>query len=199
MELDEMRNVWTELSAQLDKQKKLTDNVIMQMTQTQYRARISRIRTPEIISSFFCVAIVVLIAVNSAKFDTAYVQICAAISAVLLSALPVLSLTSLQRMNNIRIERNDFKQTVMDYATSKRKFLFVQKLSFYLGFVLLITSLPVAVVILDGKNGMDSPVWLWYAPIGILFFILFSRWVYGFYVKTAAQAEQLLHEIKEQE
>jgi len=194
-----MKTLWTEMSAKLEGQKKLTDKMIMMMTQERYQRKLSKIRTPELISTVVCFIIVVLILFSLNKFETPYLLACAITSATILSVLPVLSVWAIRQVSRVDIRAGNYKDVLVEYARAKRRLLSVQKLSFYLSFVLLVVALPVAVRMTGGKTThIESGTWLWYVPLGFLFFTVFARWVYRGYVKITIQLENLLREIEEQ-
>ncbi|HEY5747375.1 MAG TPA: hypothetical protein VIU12_14955 [Chryseolinea sp.] len=198
MELDEMKALWTEMSAKLEGQKKLTDKMIIMMTQERYQRRLSKIRTPELISTGLCFIMVLMILFSLNKFETPYLLACAIASATILSVLPVLSLLAIRQVSRVDIKASNYKEVLLQYTHAKRRLLSVQKLSFYLTFVLLIVALPVAVKIMGGKTiHIETGVWLWYLPLGFLFYVVFARWVYRCYVKVTVQLEDLLREIGE--
>ncbi|RKM87681.1 hypothetical protein D7036_24890, partial [Aquimarina sp. BL5] len=60
MELEEMKEVWSEISGQLEKQKKLTDKMIIMMTQEQYRKKWNKIAYPEILGTIICFGMALL-------------------------------------------------------------------------------------------------------------------------------------------
>lgn len=198
MELDEMKTLWTEMSAKLEGQKKLTDKMIMMMTQERYQRKLSKIRTPERISTVLCFIMVLLILFSLNKFDTPYLLACAITTATILSVLPVLSLWAIHQVGRVDIKASNYKDVLLRYAVAKRRLLSVQKLSFYLSFVLLVVALPVAVKMMGGKTThIETGTWLWYLPLGFLFFAVFARWVYRCYVNVTVQLEDLLREIGE--
>src|SRR5882762_2326165 len=143
MELEEMQKVWIEMSEERKKQARLTDKLIIMMTQQQYKNRLGKIAVPETIGSFVSFAIVLLILINFGKYDTGWLVASGIVSAAILLVLPVLSLRAIHKMNNLNIGGNSYKQTLIEFAKRKRQFLFVQKLSFFLGFILAIACMPV--------------------------------------------------------
>jgi hypothetical protein len=197
MELEEMQKVWAEMSEERQKQARLTDKLIIMMTQQQYRNRLSKIAVPETIGAVVSFSIVLLILVNFGKYDTGYLLASGISSAAILVALPILSLRAIHKMNNLNIGGNSYRQTLIEFAKRKRQFLLVQKLSFYLGLVLTIVCLPVMSKIMGGKEiHIKSGAWLWFLPaVGV--FILFFRWVYGCYARTTDRMEDLLKEVEE--
>ena len=197
MELDEMKTMWTEMSEKIDKQKHLTDKLIINMTQLQYKNKLQKISTPELIGTVICFAFAAMILVNFNKYDSLYLKTCGIISAMILVVLPVLSLRAIFALSNLNIMTGNPREVLTSYAKGKHRLLFVQKLSFILTFVLMITTLPVMLMIMGGKTTHVKPeVWLWFIPIGLVIFILFARWVYGYYLKTVNKIEELLKELE---
>jgi len=197
MELEEMQKVWTEMSEQREKQARLTDKLIIMMTQQQYRNRLSKIAVPETIGAVVAFAMVLLILVNFDKYNTGWLAACGIVSAAILLVLPVLSLRAIHKMNNLNIGSNSYKQTLIEFAKSKRQFLLVQKLSFFLGFILAIACMPVMLKIMGGKDiHISTGTWPWFLP-AVVIFVVFFRWVYRCYARATDSMEDLLREVEE--
>lgn len=196
MELDEMKTAWAAMSTQIEKQNKLTSTLIMKMTQTQYKNKIRNIFIPELLGAIICLAEAILIAVNYAKLDTWYFLTAGIISAMLLLLLPVLSLRSISKMQAINIAGNNYKQTLIEYAQGKKEFFRVQKISYYLGFVLLIVLVPVMAKIFDGDDILaKTKIWIWTIPFGLIFMFFFAKWVYRYYRKNTLEAANLIEQL----
>ena len=131
MDLDEMKNAWTALSSQIEKQKQLTDKLIMTMTHERYKNKLSHIRTPETLASFVCFAFAALFIINFPRFDTPLLITCALFTIAYFVVMPVLSLWSIRHLQDLDITHHDHKQILTDYAKRKHSLLTVQKLSFY--------------------------------------------------------------------
>jgi len=56
MEIEEMKILWDDMTGALEKQKNLTDSIILKMTKTSYRNKINKILIPEVIGSAVCLA-----------------------------------------------------------------------------------------------------------------------------------------------
>ena len=198
MELEEMKTLWEEMSKEMEKQKILTNKLIIKMTQERYNSRLRKISVPESVGAVFCFAIVLFIIFNFGKLDTWYLMVGGIFMITYLLVLPVFVLKSIYKMQNINVSKKNFKQTLIDFTKGKKRFLRIQKIGIYLNFILIIFSLPVAGKLMDGKDiFMDSNVWFWYIPVMVLFLILFSRWGYRYYSKTTTSAENLLKELEE--
>lgn len=196
MELEELRSEWQEMSTELKKQKILTDKLIIDMTQKKYNNKLKSISIPETIGSVVCFAAAIYILMNFGEFDTWYIQLSGLFSALFCIVLPIISLRSIFGMQKINMSTSNYKQSLERFAKNKKQFVWIQKVSFYLSFVLVIVSLPVAAKLMNGKDlFLESKVWLWYIPFGFIFLYIFSKWVFKHYKKTTDSAESLLKEL----
>ena len=64
MELEELRNEWQEMSKEIEKQKILTDKLIIDMTQKKYKNKLNSISIPETIGTVICFAAAIYIFIN---------------------------------------------------------------------------------------------------------------------------------------
>jgi len=197
MELEEMKHQWDEMSEEIKKQKILTNKLIVDMTQEKFTNRLRKISVPESLASVICFLIALYVVLNFYKLDTWYLQLSGIFAVVFCVVLPILSLKSIYGMQKIIISTSNYKETIENFVKRKKQFVLVQKWSFYLSFVLVVVSLPVASKLMKGKDlFLESTVWLWYLPIGFLFLYFFSKWIFKHYKKTTKSAEELLKELE---
>jgi hypothetical protein len=201
MELEEMKILWDEMSTEVDKQKTLTDKLILQMTQERFNNRIQSISIPETFGSIFCFAIAFYILVNFNKLDTWYFLASGIYSVAYFLGIPILVLMSIKKMKKVNFGNNNFKQTLLDFAKAKNQFFFVQKISLYLSAGLIVTSLILAGKILSDKDIFmeNGTVWFWYMPLMVTFLFFFSSWGLKHYRNKAKQAENLLKDLENEE
>ncbi|MBQ0733307.1 hypothetical protein [Aquimarina celericrescens] len=200
MELEEMQAVWSQMSDQIEKQKKLTDKMIIMMTQEKYRNKMNRIAYPEMIGGVVCYAIAIVILLNISKLDNWYSLLSGIISLIVLLILPILTLRSINRMRNLNIAGNSYKQTLIQYSRAKKQFHKLTTVGYYLGFVLMFTIMPVTSKIIKGRDFFTETKNPWFfviaIPVAITFFILFSRWALKCYKNNINSAESLIKELK---
>jgi hypothetical protein len=197
MELEELRKDWQEMSKEIEKQKILTDKLIINMTQRKYKNKLKLISIPEFIGTVICFAGAIYILLNFFKLDTWYMQLSGIFTALFCIVLPILSLKSIFGMQKIDLSKSNYKQSLEKFAKNKKQFVLIQKASFYLSFILVIVSLPVAAKLMNGKDlFLESKVWLWYVPFGFLFLYIFSKWVFKKYKNVTNSAEDLLKDIE---
>ncbi len=195
MELEEMKNLWAEMSAAIEKQKRVSDAQILQMTRIRYRHTLNRIVVPELLGVLVCLASAVFISADVEQLKTPYIRVCALASVFIMLLLSVLSAIASLKLRSVNISGNDYKQSLTQYAKRKMQFVFVQKLSFYLGAVLVLTILPVMTQLISKVDFFkETRGWFLYV-IGFPFFMLFTSRVFKSYRRTTAHAENLLREL----
>jgi hypothetical protein len=196
MEMEEMKKIWANMSEQIEKQKKLTDSLVMQMAAAGYKNKLGSILIPELVGSVICFVSVLLIVFNFQKLDTWYLQVCGFVSVVILLLLPVLSLHAFYKMRNINIAGNSYKQSLADCSKARLRLIRVQKLSFYFSAVLMLIILPVSCSIVGKPDIFKSQkLWLWYA-VGYIIFFPFARWAFKKYSKISQTAENILKQVE---
>jgi hypothetical protein len=195
MEIEEMKDLWEEMSKEIEKQKKITDSLIIKMIHRDYKNKIHKILIPEVVGTSVCFAAVLFIVVNFQKLNTWYLLACGIMSAFILIVLPMLSIRAIHSMRTVNISSNNYKQSLLEYSKGKMQLVFVQKLSFYLGAILIVVILPVMGQIIAGKNlFMTTSLWFLYV-IAFPFFYAFAKWVFKSYRKSASEAEIVLKEL----
>ena len=196
MELEEMKALWGEMSAALEKQKTLTNTLIIKMTQVNYKNSLRKILLPEAAGALGCLLVVFYIFANISQLNTWYLMVCGIVSMVVLCVMPYLSVSAIRRLNRVNITGNNLKQTLLQYAKGKQRFVFAQKAGFYLGAVLLVTILPVMVAVMDGKDVFKTN-WLWlYYAVCFPFFSWMAKWIYKYFLIRVAEAEAILKELE---
>lgn len=198
MELEEMKSLWEDMSQKVDQQKILTDQLIMDMTKERFNTKMRSISVSESISALICFAAIIYIISNFKSLDEWYLQLTGIFTIISCLVLPVLSLKSIQKMKSVHISKDTFKQTIEAFAKSKSKFMQIQKISFYVSFLVL-----VALVIVFGKiiKGIDvfamTEKLNWLVPSGIGVLFIFSQWVIKKYQKTTDLANTILKELED--
>ena len=193
-----MKGLWNSMSEELDRQKLLTDKMILEMTQQKYRDKLRGISLPETVGTIVCFAMAAYTTVNFEKLDTWYLALCGVISISFCLVLPLLSMRSIGRMKKINLSQNSYKDSLKQYAREKDNFVRVQKAGYYLGFIFSLAVLPVAGKLMKDKDLLlDSKIWIWYIPIALAFHFLFSKWVWKHYSSVTRGARSLLEELRE--
>ncbi len=196
MDLEEMKAQWDEMTAALEKQKTITDSIIIKMTQAGYKNKISKVQVPETIGVFFCAIQAVYIFISIRQLNTWYLLACGISSVIILFLLCFLSLRAIAGLNALDVSKNNYKQTLLQYSKAKQRFVYVQKVNFYLSAIFLAVILPVMGKLIAGKDVFKiTDIWLYYA-VAFPFFYPITKWIFKRYIKIVADAENILKELE---
>ena len=198
MELDEMRALWNATNETLLKQQKLTNKLIMTMTQRKFDKKINIISKTEGIGSVICIAIGLLLLFNITKLqDTWYLLASGIFISLFYLVFPFISLASIRRMKQIDIASKTFKETLIHYAKRKEEFLFVQRIGIVCGMLVVILGIPVASKLLSNKDLYQGSDFTWLITMvgGLIFLFFFGRWGYGCYKGITDSAENIINNL----
>lgn len=194
MELEEMRAEWNKLSTKVEKQEKLTEEVIEKLVKYKYRTGLKRISIPEYVGTLICYVAAAWLIINFGKLDGGIYQFFGAVIILLLFTLPVISLKSVTGMNRLRIATGTYAETIRDFAKQKIRFQKLQKINVSLALGLFVISLPVLANI-QGKDINAIPNFWVFFPMSILLILMFSWWVLSNYNNALREAEEMLKEL----
>ncbi|APU69470.1 hypothetical protein [Christiangramia flava] len=195
MELEEMKNLWEGMSKKVEKQELLTKNLLEKVTEQKYHSKLNKIRYPEMIGTIICYLGAVYLIMNFVKIDPLAEKIFAIIAIGLLLTLPVISLRSLNLMQNLPISSKTYLDTLNDFGKRKMRFQKFQKLNVSLGLFLLIVAIPVLSAIKGVDLSETEHFWTLTFPISIIAFLGFAFWVFRSYKKSLEATEKLLSDI----
>lgn len=197
MELQELQTLWSQVSRELEDQKKLTNDIILKMTQERYSNRFGKLTTYETIGAIICFAAAFYVLFNFEKLEIWYLQLCGIFTCLFLIILPILTLRSLRRIKQMKVAESSFKETILQFTKAKNQLLLLQQVGIYLSFLLLFTTLPVASKLLKNKDlFLETGIWYVYLPIMGIFLLFFARWGYGCYKNITSSAESILNELE---
>ena len=199
MQLEEMKNLWDEMSLKIDSQQQLTNKLIMEMTQQKFRNRFSTLSLYETSGAVICFIAATFILLNLDKMDTWYLMLCGIFSLIILLILPVLSLRAINGLKKLNLSKNSYKETLIEFSKRKKNMMLIQQFSVGISIILMWMVAPVFSKIVNGKDFFmqehSTGLLLFYAAttIGVIFF---ARWGYGCYKRITASAEKDLKELE---
>ncbi len=199
MDLQEMQDAWTRMGHELEKQKTLTNDLIMKMAQTRYSARIGILSKYESLGAMVCFLSAIMLVPQLQKMDTWYLMASAIFTLAYLVILPVAVLYSIYKLKTINVLKRSSRELLVDYTKLKKRFLQTQQVGIVLNFIFLVLSFPVLLKVFKNKNLFieNDVILFWYIPVMTIFLILFSRWGYGKYKKIVASANTILEELND--
>jgi hypothetical protein len=200
MELEEMKNIWDDMSQEIDKKKILTNESIINITKKRYVNKLRAISIPETTFAFISIIFSAFVLINFTKLDTWYLSISGIIVVLFLIIVPILSVKWIRTLKYLDIAGNTFKQSLLKYATGKQKFINFIKVSSYLTIPFIVTFILITEKIFNNNNLIsenDFGVYWYILPLGIIIQILFTKWILIKYTKTINEAENILKELEQ--
>lgn len=193
MELDDLKNTWTEVT---DKSK-IDTKMIDEITKSNYKSNLKKIIFPEIIGVLICILSAVYIGLHFDQLDTNILKGTGILAIVLVVVIPFISLISLLQFNTIGDLNKPYAETLTDFATQKIRFHKLLKISSLLSYLLLVTVI-ILLSKLFGENDISKSkyYWIFSFSFGYFFLLFYSKWVTKYYRNTLQQAEDLLNELK---
>ena len=131
---------------------------------------------------------------NFMKIDPLAEKIFAVIAIGLLLTLPIISLSSLNRMQKVKISSKTYLDTLNDFGRRKIRFQKFQKLNVSLGLFLILVAIPVLSAIKGVDLSETKHFWILTFPFSIISFLGFAFWVLRSYNKSLEATEKLLSE-----
>lgn len=199
MEMEEIQALWSEMSDGLEQQKKLTNEIIMNMTQERYRNKFRTISTYETIGTVICFAMAMYIMVNFGKLDTWYLMACGIFTLAFLIVLPILVLKSLRRIRNLNIIEKNYKETLVSYSKARKNLMTLQQFGIYASYILMFAASAVFSKVWSNKDFFirERNIWAYAAiVVAIVFVFVVSRWGYRSYKNITNAAENILKELE---
>ncbi|QLG46918.1 AbgT family transporter [Costertonia aggregata] len=198
MDLEQLQLAWSQMSEQLENQKKLTDKIILQMTQDKYKNKFRTVSFFEYTGAVICFFAAIYILINFGKLQGRLEIGCGIFTLVFLIVLPLLVLNSLRRVKYLDITTSTYKKTLLDFTAKKKRLLRFQQIGIYASFLLLFAILPVVSRISSNRDFFSIPREApFYVGLGLTMIVLFfyARWGYACYKKITQSAEDILKEL----
>lgn len=199
MELEEMQAAWSQMSSELEKQKQLTDEIILKMIQEKHTSRWNRYARFEFIGAIVCYAALIFIIINFSKLDTLALQVCGILMIVFLLLLPIFSIKFIKEMSALNIDGHNNVQMMRDYVKKKKNFVIFQKTNMVLSFFFMLLTIPVSAKLLNDENlfiTLDKKL-LFAIPACTIFFIVLIYLGYRGNRSVLRSTDKLLEEVKE--
>lgn len=200
MDLEELQLAWTQMSEQLENQKKLTDKIILQMTQDKYKNKFNKITIFESFGAILCFVAALYVIVNFYKLDTWYLIACGIFTLLFYLVMPVLVLRSLFKIKHMNIISTTYSETLIRYTKEKNRLLLLQKIGIVASLVMVFTVAVVFAKIVSDKDFflVERSLGNYVAivlSIVLIFFV--ARWGYNGYKKVTQSAEDILKQLNQ--
>ncbi|WP_291963489.1 hypothetical protein [Maribacter sp.] len=199
MELEELQSAWTQMSNEINHQKKLTNQIILDMTKQKYQNKFTTITKYETLGAIICFAIALVILINFQELDTWYLQVCGILTLSFLIVLPAMVLSTLKRIKNIDILNGSYKENLKLYVKTKNRLLRLQQIGIAVGLIGLVFIVPVTSKIISNKNvfltSLKTEQYIIFT-ITMVIMVFFCKWAYNGYLKVTRSAQELLQDLE---
>ena len=199
MELEELQAAWTQMSTDLEHQKKMTDEIIIDMTKEKYKNKFKTLITYESFGVLICIAYAFFLLYNFSKLDTWYLVTFGILALLFSLILPFLGMKFLFEIKNIDILKGDYQQNILKYTKAKNNLLALQQFAIIAGFAMFFLIIAVNSKIVSGTDIFQSELTTgkWIGILGgLTFMVFFCRWGYRSYQKVTASAASILKELE---
>jgi hypothetical protein len=196
MELDEMKTLWEDLSGKVENLEKINKERLMKMTEKKYQNSLASIYLPEILGSVICFAYAGFFVFQIGKLELPVNQILAVFNTAIMIILPVISLLSLARLNNLKITEESPSLLVEKFQKEKFFFWKFQRFNMMFSGLFAISILPPLAELFGKKDLILQPnFWLVYVPVGLVCIYVFGRFTVKKYNKSLKNAQDLIEGI----
>lgn len=199
MDLDEMKTVWNDMSQKLENQQRLTDKLIIEMTQQKYKNRFSALTAYETSGAVICFAIAIVLLFSLNKMNEPYLLVCSLFCIAFLTILPILTLDAIRNMKQLDLTRDNYKNTLIAFTRKKKRMLLIQQVGMALGFLFFVCFIPVSNHLFGNdplfEKEMDVSFYI-AIVLGVAVMLVVSRWGYRSYKRVTASAERVIKELE---
>jgi hypothetical protein len=155
MELEEMKATWSELSSKIDKQKKLTNELILKMAHEKSSHSLKNLiglETVAGISMAIGLIIGILYFMLNGTLDTWPLIVCSLASIAIFAYSGNASWNFIRKMKKINILDNSIEESILIFQEFNKAFKFYKKLGFYTILPTMVFFIPVVLKVFIKKD-----------------------------------------------
>jgi hypothetical protein len=199
MDLEDLKQTWKNSEGQSD-QEKLNSESINDMMDRGYNSNLTKIILPEIIGIVVCVIGACWIGMHYNLLVTAFYRFIGILAIILLVLLSCISIKSIIQINGTKDLNRPYVETLGMISCRTKRFQRLQKANLLLSYLLMVMVIFLIPQLFAGGHNTFSEYFKIYAfPIGFLFLLFYSKWIYRYYRSKLLQNEKLLREFHEEE
>jgi hypothetical protein len=198
MDLDEMKAVWSDLSGQLDKQKKLNQELIMQMTQEKSSSRLGRIIRMESIGVTVSLIMLCYLVMNFRELDY-WPSIVGGIGLALILILGIVYGTMLiTKARKINVVKNTYAEVTRHFDEFRGMLRLYKKLSIWTAVISPPLTIPLFYDLFLNKAIQDD---LQGVAVGVVFTLLLTplllKFFFWYYSRNVSQVKEALNDMNQ--
>lgn len=200
MDFDSMKETWLKMSEDLEKQKKLTSEIILKMAHEKSSSRLNRIIRLELFGCAVAVGMLVYIFINFARLDN-WLTITGGFgtTAILIAAL-LMSANIIKKARKIDVLKTTYSDIISDFQDLTKTLGLYKRISIALNVVMPFLLLPLFAKLIADKDlltDLDE-----FKENLIITFILVPPILYiiiRYYAKSMSKVKQAIHELKDRD
>ena len=198
MDLDEMKLAWSEMSQQIEQQKKLTNDIILKMTQEKSSSRLNRIVVMESFGVLMTAVILVVIAKNFGRLEN-WVEIAGGIGTLgILTFAVVFGIRLIRQARGINLFKQSFTETLKRFNAFTKILGFYKRISIIINAASPLFMFPVAFGMFTEIDLLEDPTAGLYGLIGAAVFVpLVLYLVIRFYKSNISTVRRAFNEYEE--
>ena len=171
MDLNEMKLAWSEMSVQLEQQKRLTNDIILKMTQEKSTSRLKRIVLMEGFGVTMTILVLFIILKNFNRLEN-WVEVAGGIGTVFILAFAIgFGIKLIRQALGINLFKYSFKETLNRFKAFRKTLGFYKRISIIINAISPLFMFPVAFGLFTEIDLVEDPTAGLYGLIGAAVFV----------------------------
>ena len=198
MDLESMKETWLKMSEELEKQKKLTNEIILKMAHERSSSRLNRIIYMELIGCGIALLVLIYILFNFHRLDN-WLTISGGVgTAVIMIAAVIMSVNIMRKAKKINILKTTYGKVISDFNDLTKTLGIYKRASIGLNIIMPFLLMPPMAQLLAGKDLLTDLEE--FKETLIMTFILIPPMLYfiiRYYTRSMSKVRQAINELKE--
>ena len=199
MSIDEMKDTWRQITERVERQERLTNEIILQLTNKKSKNNLWRILTFEVFGVMWLFAFIIYMLINLRHFNTPLLLLSCTVSIIISIVAILMSGYFIKKATNIDIVKKSYTQTLLDFAVAKKAYHQNKTFYFPLGIALIIFVSPSIFKLTrnaDILSQVPMDVILLYIFGGSILYTILATIHIKFFNQQLREIDELLKEIK---
>ena len=181
MDLDEMKNVWDDMTKKLDSHKILTDQLIIEMTQLKYDNKTNILKNKEFLGLALAYTMIGIVIYSFESLDTWYLKTSGIVMMIILCVLPLYSIDWVKRLKKINLAKSSYKETLEQFYKTQKRVKQIELIGLSISPLLFVASSMVCLKIMGNEDIFKLKIsWaliicIILIFIGVVYFIIISN------------------------
>jgi len=196
MDLDEMKAVWSDLSDQLTKQKKMNQDIVIKMTQEKSNSRLGRIILMEVVGLIVSVGMLVYLIMNFDQLDY-WPSIAGGVGMLLILGMGIMyGIRLIIQARKIDVITDSYAEVILQFDKLRKMLRLYKKLSIWVAAISPIVCIPLFFDLFSNKSVEDDLGGIALSILPMLLLIpLMLKFLFRYYSRNVSQVKKALNDI----